>query len=624
MKYPADDVALSDGHGYMVGKAKFERYIDSAPTLQLTKSTCHEHDAELLRVDRHGCFYPHAVVNFRKGEGQRYMDYAIVCALNYIGSLIALVLYDIVCQWFINFFRRVGECCDFLSLPDNLNIIPGIGLFHVHGHKHECYPRYAPSFIPGAGMVDGEIIETLWNLLNFVASSARAMTWFGRQEYIDVHMGNSNWMKFIRIVESILRKWHICVVQVEESKIRFLQISQSLTQAQIALWTAEEKRMQRLRGEKVDVMDGYDVHDARAPTKAEIQLKLADRELSGFLPSGCIGWLSMGIHLEEVQLELSQFVRKLGTHPTITQKLALQQRRAKLRSQIDDFVRSAPNYLRVTQQVPRSNIEDWQDLDDEDLYELHPIESTAMNIPQFEESVLAETLVIPLPSSFGSEVCHNELSDIAVLERKLRKGQANDALYNLRVAIAHKSFLHRTRLRNNAPTTSYSKRLRSYGDVAAVQHSVEHSAKAYRLARKAMIVLGASEQHLQKYQTLSKEDLKASTAIADSNAPGQRSETLSWIWYISLTSRSTQPAFMEELFRVNWLRAKARRDRWAEEKILLKSELSWTKAYFQRRSDDWKSRITARSPGLACYAHLQKRHWDLFVLQASTAQQVVC
>ena len=33
MKNPHDDVSLSDGHGYMVGKEAFERYLLSAPPL---------------------------------------------------------------------------------------------------------------------------------------------------------------------------------------------------------------------------------------------------------------------------------------------------------------------------------------------------------------------------------------------------------------------------------------------------------------------------------------------------------------------------------------------------------------------------------------------------------------
>lgn len=33
MKDPSDDISLSDGHGYMVGKQAFDTYISSAPPL---------------------------------------------------------------------------------------------------------------------------------------------------------------------------------------------------------------------------------------------------------------------------------------------------------------------------------------------------------------------------------------------------------------------------------------------------------------------------------------------------------------------------------------------------------------------------------------------------------------
>ena len=33
MKNPSDDISLSDGHRYMVGKEGFEKYLSSAPPL---------------------------------------------------------------------------------------------------------------------------------------------------------------------------------------------------------------------------------------------------------------------------------------------------------------------------------------------------------------------------------------------------------------------------------------------------------------------------------------------------------------------------------------------------------------------------------------------------------------
>ncbi|KAG2130961.1 uncharacterized protein EDB93DRAFT_1051776, partial [Suillus bovinus] len=54
----------------------------------------------------------------------------------------------------------------FLEMVPELTIIPGIGLWHVHGHQDSCYVRYASNFIEGIGHIDGEIMETLWARLN--------------------------------------------------------------------------------------------------------------------------------------------------------------------------------------------------------------------------------------------------------------------------------------------------------------------------------------------------------------------------------------------------------------------------------------------------------------------------
>jgi len=58
------------------------------------------------------------------------------------------------------------EQSPYLELAPGLVIIPGIRLFHVHGHQVTCLARFTLTFIKGAGQVDGEIIETLWATLN--------------------------------------------------------------------------------------------------------------------------------------------------------------------------------------------------------------------------------------------------------------------------------------------------------------------------------------------------------------------------------------------------------------------------------------------------------------------------
>jgi len=131
------------------------------------------------------------------------MDYAICQALNYrtSGLKSAILLYDIACQWFIHFEERVRDG-PYLSLHEDMNIIAGIGKFHLNGHKLECFAKHSPNFIQGIGQVDGEIVETLWSVFNSISRSARTGSKSHRREIYDDHMRDSNWKKMVGMGES--------------------------------------------------------------------------------------------------------------------------------------------------------------------------------------------------------------------------------------------------------------------------------------------------------------------------------------------------------------------------------------------------------------------------------------
>jgi hypothetical protein len=128
------------------------------------------------------------------------MDYALCQALqhNSNGLTRAITFYDINCQYHKHLHERVDRS-QYLALPPNMNIIPGIGLWHVHGHQDYCYPRYASNFIEGAARIDGEIMETLWAPLNIISPSARGMSTPHRKEVLDYQMNDCNFMKMIRM-----------------------------------------------------------------------------------------------------------------------------------------------------------------------------------------------------------------------------------------------------------------------------------------------------------------------------------------------------------------------------------------------------------------------------------------
>ena len=74
--------------------------------------------------------------------------------------------------------------------------------------------------------------------------------------------------------------------------------------------------------------------------------------------------------------------------------------------------------------------------------------------------------------------------------------------------------------------------------------TISHAAKIYTTARRAMVSLAVTSQIPREFQVLTKEDLVASTAVANSNESGQGKKPLSWIWH-SMSDRN-DPEFVTE------------------------------------------------------------------------------
>lgn len=143
-----------------------------------------------------------------------------------------------------------------------------------------------------------------------------------------------------------------------------------------------------------------------------------------------------------------------------------------------------------------------------------------------------------------------------------------------------------------------------------------------------MIRLGAGVILLKKYRDLKPEELRVSTIIMKPNAPGQRNVALAWFWNVELEQtegprddlltececRSQKP-FMtinQIVYRVHFLRALARYDRWEEEELVTGYEMIWTRRYFDYRQMIWckyaKGPLST-TPGHTNYAMRQAATW---------------
>ncbi|KAG1722441.1 uncharacterized protein EDB91DRAFT_1240218 [Suillus paluster] len=338
---------------------------------------------------QHSCFVPHSMVDFQKGERQMNMDYAL-------------------CEAAQHNMDGITRAADFLTMILELTVIPGIGLWHIHGHQDSCYVRYASNFIEGIGRIDGEIMETLWARLNLISPAAQGMT--------------------------LCWKYKQAKNGIAESGKAFNRLDEATPANLKTDWLASERIAQSNRIQDPAAMDIYEINIKKgeitlsqlksefilnpAPSKKEIELRLLQEgNAHHAAPSrrSVATWISMGLAIEEAQIAL------------LIERLDIARQCDCLQGQIDAFTWTAVAHLGEEFDADDNpddlNIDILNDLDD-DPEDFIRTSDTWTNSP--------ELTVIPLPSNLGVDRCkHCMAEDLIPLELSLREGQADDALHNL-------------------------------------------------------------------------------------------------------------------------------------------------------------------------------------------------
>lgn len=126
------------------------------------------------------------------------MDYVFASSIAGAGIKSLIISYDVACQWFVHFWRRMK------SLPPHLQIqVPQSSVralvpkFHLQTHVDDCHGPYAFNFTVGAGRTDGEGVERNWASLNRQAASTSEMTAGSRTDTLDDCCGHANWRKVV-------------------------------------------------------------------------------------------------------------------------------------------------------------------------------------------------------------------------------------------------------------------------------------------------------------------------------------------------------------------------------------------------------------------------------------------
>jgi hypothetical protein len=257
-----------------------------------------------------------------------------------------------------------------------------------------------------------------------------------------------------------------------------------------------------------------------------------------------------------------------------------------------------------------------------------------------------ERQLIGLPSN------GNVSLQYAPLEIQHRTTQAKLHLECIRDIIAEKSFHYSHLVRN----TRKRIQTRSQKRIKSLHNTLVLHARIYSRCRSRLISLNCDAALLRRFRLLTRDDIKTSTAILQPNTPGSTSLRLPWIWhnarYFLMTDDGgiegegdgvgvgeSDPATMLEckkiifflffqspnisdLFvtvkRVHWLRARAQKNRWHEEKLLLPYEMQWTVRFFLNERKKWDVGVHSQdaSPGAIAYSRRQRERWNKMALNS--------
>ncbi|KAI9432278.1 hypothetical protein H4582DRAFT_1821382 [Lactarius indigo] len=639
------DVPLSAGMAFMANPNSYKAHLHSGQEISqacqilLTPSTCNTYRAiEQANSSRphldvtgigataccHGFFVPTSVVDFQKGERQINMDYSLCKALSYnMGDIpVALVMYDIMCQYGVHFKERVEKSPE-LSLSSSLQLRTGIGLFHIHGHQDSCLPRFSPSYIPGAKQVDGEIIETLWAPLNNISRSIRGMSLAHCQEVLDAHMNHSNWKKMVRIVPSLLKRWKRMDNGIDLSA-EILDTLNARFKKKTKRWLKAESHAQSNRHEDPTLMDIYDTVTSKAPSRAEIQQQLILEESGDITAHGQTSWIACGIKIQELAIRYQ--LRAHGLKINTEEAQVIENKRSRLQKLIDIFEHQGDSFLLHqpladdSSIVPLGDYEEYDHVDDlgdpEDTDDDHSAHASIRPTPQAldgsgMDATNPEDFPVLLPSSLGWEWCvRHGFQSLAGKEVQLRHAQASESIHGIRLALGFKSALFRTQVR---PAHTQQTKTRAWNAIHSVDTNVREHARIYSMARDAYRKLRKAAPIPQDLPKLHSKDLRVATLVLGSQQVGQRNTQQSWIWGFGNTTED-DGTWMDDFERVHWLRARAQFERWSEEQDSIHNEAKWIPAYFHSKAETWKKLMIIAAQGSLkghqAYASYQMHAWE--------------
>ncbi|KAJ7470051.1 hypothetical protein B0H11DRAFT_1730903 [Mycena galericulata] len=621
------DPSLGSGMSYFVESAAYKEHLRKY-VAEKDVSSCIAFAALLqketrlttgLRVSgvggcvcaRHGVVRPLGLGDLQKGERYANMDYIFLSALAGVAVVLLAISYDIACQWKIHLperAKKIAATTPIMTDLEDFEIQYALPVWHAVAHEIGCQTQNSLSFTEGVGRTDGEGIERTWAILNPIGFSTKEMGDGARHDQIENKVDHLNFEKNIGQGDTLARKLIVAIAERDKQVQNFRDVDETLSSdlrrdwnARIKAWLADKSQPNPYCHEgKNGVSEAAVFLELKAAETAEAA---EGRTSLSTTQSTASAFLKGGLQLEEAQRRIKAEVKGV-TLVTADRSSQIQELRIALLKKLKTFERLQLVFMPGVAAL-REAAEEERDPD----------------VP----APKAEDIKLWMPSELTVEqrrsACRRGLAD---MEAKLRVGQCTDALSDLCSRLHAQRFLITWR---NSNAVGQRAATRSATIIGRVGDRIARIAAKYRYARSALIGL-KGDAFAPEFKELRAEDINVNAEEeSDANArkklnrlgsskrsrnePTMAKKTFSWIWTVG-GGPGEDEAALHDSVRVEWSKAKARRNRWVEEVDSVREEMRRVLRMLRWTEEEWRHREELRGTadpelavGVKAYARRQ-------------------
>ena len=235
------------------------------------------------------------------------MDYSVMTGLSpFHGLLFILLSYDIACQWFVNFYRRMNhDWPEEYRMPD-ITFIPAIPKFHEPAHEGKGHKQFSLNFIRGVGNSDLEVAERLWGPHNVLGNATKTNGPGARHLLLEDHFQWWNFEKYVGMGFTLRRKYIAAVADRNKQEEGHRGFTESIPEELVEEWDALCHEWEK-EGYPKSAENPFEVEEA-GMSEAKVVKELEDYELERRRKGGAIlhatsphTFMMMGLQLEEDQ-----------------------------------------------------------------------------------------------------------------------------------------------------------------------------------------------------------------------------------------------------------------------------------------------------------------------------------